>query len=111
MAVDGVILFEGRICVPNETNLKKRILEEAHKSSFSIHPDSTKMYHDLKRDYWWSGMKIDIAEFVAKCLVCQQFKAEHQRPVGMLQPLEIPVWMGENFHGFCSWTTSHAGRI
>jgi hypothetical protein len=52
MAVDGVILFEGRLYVPNETNLKKQILEEAHKSSFSIHLGSTKVYHDLKRDYW-----------------------------------------------------------
>ncbi|PNX98730.1 retrotransposon protein, partial [Trifolium pratense] len=94
-AADGVILFEGRMCVPNDAELKKMILEEAHKSSFTIHPGSTKMYHDLKKDFWWPGMKTDIAEFVAQCLVCQQVKIEHQRPGGMLQPLEIPEWKWE----------------
>ena len=90
IASDGAILFEGRICVPNDAELKTMILEEAHKSSFSIHPGATKMYRDLRRDYWWPGMKSDIADFVARCLVCQQVKIEHQRPAGLLQPLEIP---------------------
>ena len=63
---------------------------EAHKSKFVVHPGSTKMYQDLKRQYWWEGMKKDVASFVAKCIVCQQVKAEHQRPSGLLQPLPIP---------------------
>ncbi|GJT98394.1 DNA/RNA polymerases superfamily protein [Tanacetum coccineum] len=53
---------------------------------------STKMYHDLKQHFWWSGMKRDVATFVSKCLTCQQVKIEHQRASGLLQPLEIPVW-------------------
>jgi hypothetical protein len=53
------------------------------------------MYQDLKREYWWPGMKMDIAEFVARCIVCQQVKIEHQRPAGLLQPLEIPQWKWE----------------
>jgi hypothetical protein len=56
-ADDGVILYEGRTCVPQDAELKRLILEEAHKSGFSIHPGSTKMYHDLKRNYWWPNMK------------------------------------------------------
>jgi hypothetical protein len=95
MASDGAILFEGRICVTNDQELRRLILEEAHKSSFSIHPGATKMYQDLKKDYRWPGMKTDIAEFVARCIVCQQIKIEHQRPAGMLQPLEIPQWKWE----------------
>jgi len=67
-------------------------LDEAHKGAFTIHPGSSKMYQDLKRDYWWSGMKRDIAVYVSECAVCQQVKIEHQRPGGLLQPLEIPVW-------------------
>ncbi|GJY69296.1 putative nucleotidyltransferase, ribonuclease H [Tanacetum coccineum] len=63
-----------------------------HSSPFSIHPGSTKMYHDLKQHFWWSGMKRDVATFVSKCLICQQVKIEHQRASGLLQPLEIPVW-------------------
>ncbi|KAK2429178.1 hypothetical protein QL285_027638 [Trifolium repens] len=78
VAPDGIMLFEGRVCVPDDVDLKRLILEEAHKSGFSIHPGSTKMYHDLKKDYWWPGMKTDIAEFVARCIVCQQAKNEHQ---------------------------------
>ena len=48
------------------------------------------MYKDFKHNYWWKGMKRDIAQFVAQCLVCQQVKDKHQRPAGSLQPLSIP---------------------
>nr|GEX31590.1 retrotransposon protein, putative, Ty3-gypsy subclass [Tanacetum cinerariifolium] len=53
---------------------------------------STKMYHDLKQYFWWSGMKRDVATFVARCLICQQVKIEHQLASGLLQQLDIPVW-------------------
>nr|GEY49326.1 putative reverse transcriptase domain-containing protein [Tanacetum cinerariifolium] len=65
---------------------------EAHSSPFSIHPGSTKMYHDLKQHFWWSGMKRDVAMFVSKCLICQLVKIKHQRASGLLQQLDIPVW-------------------
>ncbi|GAU18217.1 hypothetical protein TSUD_26810 [Trifolium subterraneum] len=96
VADDGVIQFGNRICVPNDADLKRLILEEAHKSGFSIHPGSTKMYHDLKKNYWWPNMKTEIAEFVSRCIVCQQVKIEHQKPAGPLQPLEIPEWKWEH---------------
>lgn len=83
IASDGTILFQQRICVPKDDEIRKQILEEAHKSNFSVHPGTTKMYHDLKQNYWWSGMKPEIAEFVAQCLVCQQTKIEHQKPAGL----------------------------
>ena len=73
-AIDGIIVFNRRICVPDDAVLKRKILEEAHKSTFTIHPGSSKMYQDLKRDYWWSGMKRDIAVYVSECAVCQQVK-------------------------------------
>ena len=65
------------------------ILSEAHSSRLSMHPGSTKMYNDLKQHYWWSKMKRDISEFVSKCLICQQVKAKHQVPSGLLQPIMI----------------------
>ncbi|GAU51879.1 hypothetical protein TSUD_416640 [Trifolium subterraneum] len=68
LTYDGVIQFGSRICVPNDADLKRLILEEAHKSGFSIHPGSTKMYHDLKENYWWPNMKTEIAEFVSRCI-------------------------------------------
>ncbi|GKB16252.1 hypothetical protein Tco_0850175 [Tanacetum coccineum] len=68
------------------------ILNEAHKSKYSMHPGADKMYHDLRDMYWWPGMKKDIAIYVSKCLTCVKVKAEHQRPLGFLQQPEIPEW-------------------
>jgi hypothetical protein len=72
--------LEKQICVPNLKHLKELILREAHDSAYSIHPGSTKMYKDLKTQYWWYGMKRDIAEYVSLCDTCQRVKAEHQIP-------------------------------
>ena len=92
---EGVLRIGDRLCVPTVGDLKERILGEAHKTAYTIHPRATKMYQDLKELYWWKGMKRDVADFVAKCLTCQQVKAEHQKPVGMLQQMEIPEWKWE----------------
>ncbi|KAH0661397.1 hypothetical protein KY284_026328 [Solanum tuberosum] len=89
---DGVLRYQGRLCVPKVDELQERIMEEAHSTRYSIHAGSTKMYRDLREVYWWSSMKKGIAEFVAKCLKCQQFKVEHQRPGGMAQNIELSKW-------------------
>ncbi|GKE82713.1 putative reverse transcriptase domain-containing protein [Tanacetum coccineum] len=68
------------------------IMDEAHKSKYSVHPGAAKMYYDLRDRYWWTGMKKDIAMYVSKCLTCLKVKAEHQRPSGLLQQPEIPEW-------------------
>ena len=68
---------------PDIDGLREQIMAEAHCSRYSIHPGSTKMYHDLKEVYWWNDMKRNIAEYVAQCSNCQQVKAEHQRPGGL----------------------------
>ncbi|KAL0549938.1 hypothetical protein IC582_014433 [Cucumis melo] len=96
LSSDGGLLFEGRLCVPSDSAIKAELLTEAHSSPFSMHPGSTKMYQDLKRVYWWRNMKREVAEFVSKCLVCQQVKAPRQKPAGLLQPLNIPEWKWEN---------------
>ena len=75
MNEDGSLYYRDRVCVPNDDELKKSILKEAHSRSFDMHPSITKMYQDLKTAYWWSGMKRDILEFVTKCMVCQKVKA------------------------------------
>ncbi|KAA3469980.1 DNA/RNA polymerases superfamily protein [Gossypium australe] len=74
---DDCLLFQGRVSIPSDPELIQKILNEAHSGCLSVHPRSTKMYNDLKQLYWWSGMKRDILEFVSRCLVCQQVKAEH----------------------------------
>ena len=89
---DRVLYYKDRVCVPDDNDLRKSILEEAHSGSFAIHPGSTKLYQDLKMSFWWSRMKRDISEFVTKCLVCQRVKAEHQVPSGLLYPIRILEW-------------------
>ncbi|KAA3473538.1 integrase [Gossypium australe] len=71
--------------------LKRYILSEAHSSTYSIRLGSMKMFNDLKKMYWWSGMKHEISEFVTKCLI----KAEHQVLSRLLQPATIPKWKWE----------------
>jgi hypothetical protein len=84
-----VVWFGKRLVVPVDPKIKKIILDEAHQSKFSIHPGSTKMYQDLKQNFWWSNMKVDIAKYVAECDTCHWMKAS-QSP-GVLQPLSIPM--------------------
>ena len=73
-------------------DLRQRILVEAHGACYSIHQGTTKMYRNLWEIYWWSGMKRDIKEFVAKCSTCQEVKIEHQKPSGSMQEFSIPTW-------------------
>ncbi|KAL4028440.1 hypothetical protein IC575_011637 [Cucumis melo] len=88
---DG-LMFEGRLCVPEDSAVKIELLTEAHNSPFTMHPGSTKMYQDLRSVYWWRNMKREVVVFVSRCLVCQQVKAPRQRPAGLLQPLSVPEW-------------------
>nr|GEV28274.1 putative reverse transcriptase domain-containing protein [Tanacetum cinerariifolium] len=71
------------------------VMHESHKSKYSIHPGSNKMYHDLKPLYWWPNIKADIAMYVSKCLTYVKVKAEHQKLAGLLQQPEIPIWKWE----------------
>ncbi|GKA19146.1 putative reverse transcriptase domain-containing protein [Tanacetum coccineum] len=72
------------------------IMHESHKSKYSIHPGSDKMYQDMKKLYWWPNMKADIATYASKCLTCAKVKAEHQRPSGLLVKPKIPEWKWDN---------------
>jgi hypothetical protein len=91
----GVCWCKDRICVPSDKAICKEILTEAHDSKYCIHPGSTKMYADMRTMFWWKVMKKDIAGHVAKCDIYNRVKAEHQRPAGLLKPLDVPVWKWE----------------
>ena len=93
---DGMLMFGNRMCVPDSSELKHHIMEEGQSSAYAMHPGGNKMYHTLRENFWWKGMKKDIAEFVSRCLTCQQVKIEHQRPAGLLQGFPIPVWKWEH---------------
>src|ERR1051325_11106284 len=93
---DGAIVRQNRLFVSAQSQLKEELLHEAHSSALAMHPGSTKMFRTLKPFYWWSGMKKDIAEYVSRCLICQQTKPVRQRTAGLLQQLPVPEWKWEH---------------
>ncbi|GJY62097.1 putative reverse transcriptase domain-containing protein [Tanacetum coccineum] len=92
---DGTLCLDNRSWLPCYGDTRSLIMHESHKSMYSIHPRSDKMYHDLKMLYWWPNMKADIATYVSKCLTCAKVKAEHPRPSGLLVQPDIPEWKRE----------------
>ena len=90
LRADGAIVKQGRLCILNINELKDAILEEAYSSTYAMNPCSTKMYKTLKKTYWWPYLKQEIAEYVVKCLICQQVIPVRQRPGELLNPLPVP---------------------
>ncbi|WVZ80576.1 hypothetical protein U9M48_028042 [Paspalum notatum var. saurae] len=107
----GVLWFKHRLVVPKDIELRKKILDEAHTSMFTIHPGSNKMYQDLKQKFWWTRMKREIAKYVSECDVCQRIKADHLKLAGMLQPLAIPAWKWEDVHMDFIYAELYISRI
>nr|GFA52878.1 putative reverse transcriptase domain-containing protein [Tanacetum cinerariifolium] len=93
---DGTQCLNGRSWIPCYSDLQTVIMHESHKSKYSIHPGSDKMYQDMKRLYWWPNMKADIATYVRKCLTYAKVMAEHQRPSRLLVQPKIPIWKWDN---------------
>ena len=81
---DGSLRYRGQVVVPQLTDLREEILRELHYSRIIMHPGGMKMYRDLHRHYYWSGMKRHVWDFVRRCLTWQQVKAEHQKPTELL---------------------------
>ncbi|GJU76204.1 putative reverse transcriptase domain-containing protein [Tanacetum coccineum] len=89
---DGTLCLNNRSWIPYFGDLRALIMHESHKSKYSIHPGSDKIYQDLKKLYWWPNMKAKIATYVSKCLTCAKVKIEYQKPSGLLVQPEIPQW-------------------
>nr|GEV34514.1 putative reverse transcriptase domain-containing protein [Tanacetum cinerariifolium] len=93
---------DGTLCLNNQSwilcfgDLKALIMHESHKSTYSIHLGSDKMYQDLKKLYWWPNMKAKIDIYVSKCLTCTKVKIEYQKQSGLLVQPKIPQWKWEN---------------
>jgi hypothetical protein len=87
---DGVLWFKDRLVILNDFELHRKIMDEAHCSWYSIYPGTNKMYQDLKKNFWWTRMKQEIAKYVSECDTCWRVKVDHLRPTGNLQPLSIP---------------------
>ncbi|GJV29607.1 putative reverse transcriptase domain-containing protein [Tanacetum coccineum] len=92
---DGTLCLRNRSWIPCFGNLRALIMHESHKLKYSIHPGSDKMYHDLKKLYWWPNIKAVIATYFSKCLTCARVKVEQQKPSGLLVQPEITQWKWE----------------
>ncbi|GJZ06175.1 putative reverse transcriptase domain-containing protein [Tanacetum coccineum] len=93
---DGTLYLRNRSWIPYFGDLRDLIMHESHKSKYSIHLGSYKMYQDLRKLYWWPNMKVEIATYASKCLTYAKVKAEYQKPSGLLVQPVIPVWKWEN---------------
>nr|GEV08025.1 putative reverse transcriptase domain-containing protein [Tanacetum cinerariifolium] len=89
---DGTRCIKNQSWLPFFGGLRDLIMHESHKSKYSIHPGSNKMYHDLKKLYWWPNMNATIVEYVGKCLTCSRVKTECQKPPSLLIQLKILTW-------------------
>ncbi|KAI3682301.1 hypothetical protein L1987_82192 [Smallanthus sonchifolius] len=93
---NGLLYYLDRIWIPDRDDLRIFLMNESHKTRYSVYPGVDNMYVGLRQQYWWPGMKKDIALFVGKCLTCSKVKVEHQKPFGLLEQPEIPMWKWEN---------------
>ena len=88
---DGVLRYQGRLCVPDVGELRQHILAEDHNSRYSIHQGDTKMVPRSAGSLLVEWHERDIADFVSKCTNCQQVKVEHKKLGGMTQEIDIPL--------------------
>jgi hypothetical protein len=89
---EGTLWFKDRLVVPRKEALKRKLLDEAQTSRYSIHLGSTKMYHDIRQQFWWTRMKREIARYVLECDTYQKVKVDYMKLGGLLQPLSILDW-------------------
>jgi hypothetical protein len=95
MAKGGLLIYRDRMYIPNRDGLKRFIMDELHKRPYTGHLGYQKMVTATRKKIYWPGLKKDIAKYLAQCIECQQVKAEHQHPAGLLHPLPIPEWKWE----------------
>jgi hypothetical protein len=87
---EGIMKFKHRICIPNLMDSKLLIFNENQKNISPGHPGYHKMISTLRKQFYWPNVKNDTADYLSKCLECQQVKVEHQHPIGLLHPFPIP---------------------
>jgi hypothetical protein len=92
---DGILMYKGKIYVPNLGEMKNIVLREMHNVPYVGHPGYHKTIAVVRSQYFWPGMKKEVANYIAMCLECQKVKTKHRHPVGLLQPLPIPEWKWE----------------
>jgi hypothetical protein len=93
---DGVLWFKDHLVVLKDFELRRKIMDEAYCSRYSIHLGTNKMYQDLRKNFWWTRMKREIAKYVSERDTSRRIKADYLRLTENLQPLSIPEWKWEN---------------
>jgi hypothetical protein len=101
--VEGTLWFKERLVVPMKEALKNKILDKVHTLRYSINPGSTKMYHDLSQQFWWTRMKHEAACHVSECDTYRKVNADYMKPGGLLQPLSILEWKWGDIAWISSW--------
>jgi hypothetical protein len=101
--VEGTLWFKERLVVPMKEALKKKILDKVHTLRYCINPGSTKMYHDLSQQFWWTRMKHEAACHVSECDTYRKVNADYMKPGGLLQPLSILEWKWGDIAWISSW--------
>jgi hypothetical protein len=95
MEEDAILLFRNRVYVPNSQELRNLVLQEMYNVPYARHPRYQKTITVVRGQYFWSGMKKDFTDYLAKCMECRKVKVEHMHPTELLQPLPIPEWKWE----------------
>jgi hypothetical protein len=88
----GILWFKDRLVVPKKVVLKEKILDKAHTLRYSIHPGSTKMYHNIRQQFWWTRMKRETTRYVSECDTYRKIEDDYMKPGGLLQLLSILAW-------------------
>ncbi|CAM8951058.1 unnamed protein product [Rhodiola kirilowii] len=91
---EGLVLFQGRLLVPNDETLRELILHEYHDTPVGGHAGIRQTFARVSSHFWWAEMRDDVKSYVQACSVCQQVKVLNNRPQGLLQPLPLPsgIW-------------------
>ena len=92
MGEDGILTYKGRIYVPDVADSRIFVMDEIHQAPYSGHPGYQKTITIARKQYFWLGMKKDMAEYISMCMKCQEVKVEHRHLTGLLQHLPVPEW-------------------
>jgi hypothetical protein len=90
LSEDGILINKGKVDVPNSSEMKNVVLKEMHNVPYARHPGYQKTITTVRSQYFWPGMRKEVANYIARCIECQKVKTKHRNPTGLLQPFPIP---------------------
>ncbi|KZV31629.1 peroxidase 64 [Dorcoceras hygrometricum] len=106
----GTLLHKGKLVLPPQSKWTAQIMVECHNSVEGGHAGAFCTLKRIANCFYWPGMKGEVYQFVAECLVCQQHKYQATKPAGVLQPLPVPEQIWEDISmAFISGMTKSQG--